>query len=57
MTQGWNPQVGITPISRRLNVYIMQAPEEDTRNNEEIGTAHRSIEAQNNHFRKPCNYR
>ena len=45
-SQIWKPQAGILPIPRGSRVYIMQAPEEATRNNREIGTGHRAIIAQ-----------
>ena len=55
--QGWNPQSGIHPIPRGSNVYITQAPAEETKNNKENGTGNISITPKNQRVGKPWNNR
>ena len=44
--QGWKPPTGIPPIPKGVNLYIIQAPADNIRNNKENGTGHREITAQ-----------
>ena len=44
--QGWKPPEGLSTILIGENLYIIKAPTEITRNNEESGTDHRKITAQ-----------
>ena len=55
--QGWNPPEGLQPIPIGANMYIMQAPVEVIKNNEQSGTGHRSMTSQNQRISKAWNYR